>query len=113
MPDHLTYFKQAATDPASVPPWSVWWAAHSETVEQLLPLMEFVRLKHRRLKGAIEYLKKIGELPPDFQPPSVLTTGICPTCGDPMNRETAGPASGTLTCPLCELSITYDDLPPK
>jgi hypothetical protein len=109
MSDQLTYFKQAATDPANVPPWSVWWAENSEAVEHALPLMEFVRLKHRRLKGAIEYLKKIGQLPPDFQPPHPLTTGICPDCGDPLQHETTSPDATNLSCKHCGLSVSHDN----
>lgn len=108
MEDCLAYFRRAATDPAGVIPWSEWWAANSEIVEHGFPLMEFVRLKHRRLKGAVEILKRIGELPHDFQPPDALKAGICPNCGDPVKREIAGPGGGSVSCALCGLSITYD-----
>ena len=108
MQEHLAYFKQAATDPASATPWSVWWAANAETVEQQYPIVEFVRLKHRRLKGAIQILKQMGELPRDFQPPDARKTGICPDCGDPVKHETASEGGGSLSCALCGLSIAYD-----
>lgn len=110
MQEFLPYFKQAATDPASVIPWSQWWAANSETVAHAVPLVEWVRLKHRRLKGAIQILKQRGELPPDFQPPDAQKTGICPDCGDPVNRETTSESGGGPSCGLCGLLIVDDSV---
>ncbi|HEX4611024.1 MAG TPA: hypothetical protein VH092_22730 [Urbifossiella sp.] len=52
MEDCLAYFRKAIADPRSVPPWSEWWAANVERVERVFPLLDYVRLKHRRLLGA-------------------------------------------------------------
>lgn len=88
----LAYFRQAVQNPASVPPWSAWWAANAEVVERSFALVDFVRLKHRRLRGARQILQNRGELPKDFVPPSLSDTGSCADCGE----------RAAVTCPNCE-----------
>lgn len=108
MEECLAYFRKAIADPASVPPWSEWWAANVATVERAFPLVDWVRLKHRKLLGARQILQYMGELPADYQPPSPRVTGSCGHCGE---RVAVGPAdAGPITCPAC--STTYADEPP-
>lgn len=98
--DSLAYFRKAIAEPMSVPPWSEWWAKHAEGVEQIFPLVDFVRLKHRRLFGARQILQRAGEIPKDYTPSSPLRTGACGQCGE----RVALPATivdGSLTCPHC------------
>lgn len=57
------YFRQAIANPESVLPWSEWWALNAERVERVFPMIEFVRLKHRRLLGAQQHLQIIDESP--------------------------------------------------
>ncbi|VTS07340.1 hypothetical protein [Tuwongella immobilis] len=100
MNECLEYFRKAIADPASVPPWSQWWAEHGELVERSFPLVDFVRLKHRRLRGARQILQLAGELPVDFLPPSPHQTGSCADCGERVRL----PATGTIgpaICPTC------------
>jgi DNA-directed RNA polymerase subunit RPC12/RpoP len=111
MDEFLAYFRKAVTDPASVPPWSEWWAANAVRVETELPLVEFVRLKHRRLLGARQILQRAGHLPDDFVPPDPLKTGSCSTCGERTTNPTAGPGGGYITCPNCGLLRMYDCKP--
>jgi hypothetical protein len=92
----LAYFRRAVADPQSVPPWSEWWAANGELAERVFPLVDFVRLKHRRLRGARQILQHRGELPKDYVPPSASATGACPECGERTSR-----AGGQITCPTC------------
>lgn len=93
MEECLVYFRQAIANPASVPPWSEWWAANIEVVERVFPLVDYVRLKHRRLLGARQILQYMGELPPDYQPPGPLVTGSCGLCGERVSNSD--------TCPTC------------
>jgi hypothetical protein len=78
----LAYFRQALANPAGVPPWSEWWKANVELVERVFPLLDYVRLKHRRMRGAILILQHRGELAENYVPPSPLITGACPECGE-------------------------------
>jgi hypothetical protein len=94
MEECLIYFRQAIANPASVPPWSEWWAANGELVEREFPLFDFVRLKHRRLLGAQQILQRLGELPKDYSPPSPRATGSCGICGERV-------ATADMTCPTC------------
>jgi hypothetical protein len=87
MEECLAYFRQAITEPARVPSWSEWWAVNSELVERVFPLVDFVRLKHRRLLGARQILQNAGELPKNFRPPSPLLTGSCGQCGERTTSE--------------------------
>jgi hypothetical protein len=96
----LAYFRQAVANPQSVPPWSEWWAVNANLVERVFPRMDFVRLKHRRLRGAWVILQKAGELPEDFRPRGALFTGSCGYRGE---RTTilGGRGGGHVTCPNC------------
>lgn len=96
MEECLVYFRQAIAEPLSVPPWSEWWAINGELVERVFPLMDYVRLKHRRLLGARQILQKRGELSADYVPRSARLTGSCATCGE---RTTDSSAGGALRCP--------------
>ena len=82
MDECLIYFRRAVTDPASVPPWSEWWAANEQLAESVFSFVDYVRLKHRRLLGARQILQRLGEIPADFTPPDFLLTGSCATCGE-------------------------------
>lgn len=73
MDECLGYFRKAVSNPASVPPWSEWWAANAELVEHTFPLVDWVRLKHRGLLGAVQILQHRGELPADFRLPDPPT----------------------------------------
>jgi hypothetical protein len=61
MDECLNYFRQAIANPTSVPSWEEWWAANGDLVEQVFPLVDYVRLKHRGLLGARQILEKRGE----------------------------------------------------
>jgi len=102
----LIYFRQAVTNPSSVPPWSEWWAQNVAKVEQVFSLLDYVRLKHRRLLGARQILQNSGELPEDYRPPSALVTGSCSQCGERTTRN-GGSEGGTITCPICGPIGTY------
>lgn len=110
MDECLAYFRRAVAEPLSVPPWSGWWAANAEVVERVFPLLDFVRLKHRRLLGARQILQHRGELPEDYQPPSPLVTGSCGECGERTARV-PGPGGGIVDCPVCGVVAQYDDPP--
>lgn len=71
MDECLVYFRAAVAEPATVPPWAEWWAANSERVSEVFPLLDYVRLKHRGLAGAVQILQRRGELPAD--PPAEPT----------------------------------------
>lgn len=96
----LAYFRQAVRNPAGVPPWSAWWAANAERVERSFPLIDFVRLKHRRLRGARQLLQNRGEVPADLVPPDPLQTGSCAECGERVTRP-AAENGYRATCPNC------------
>jgi hypothetical protein len=110
MEECLAYFRRAVADPASVPPWSEWWAANSELVERVFPLFDFVRLKHRRLLGARQILQIAGGLPKDYLPPSPLLTGSCGQCGERTTLHPGGPGGGHVTCPTCGNLGTFESL---
>jgi hypothetical protein len=97
----LTYFRQAIARPLSVPPWSEWWAANEDLVQRVFPLVEYVRLKHRRLKGARQILQHAGELPGDYAPLSPQITGSCADCGERVTGHSAGEGGCKLCCPVC------------
>jgi hypothetical protein len=107
MDECLVYFRKAVTDPATVPPWSEWWAANAELVAQVFSLVDYVRLKHRRLRGARQILQIAGELPEDFCPPSALESGSCAECGERTTRY-PGPGGGIITCPNCGVVCQYE-----
>jgi len=100
----LAYFRKAIADPRSVPPWSAWWAANVGLVERTFPLIDYVRLKHRRLLGARQILQYNGELPKDYAPPGPLDTGSCADCGE---RTTPLPDGTGVACPQCGAVTPY------
>jgi hypothetical protein len=104
----LVYFRQAVHSPATVPPWSAWWAENAEIARQVFPPLEFARLKHRRLRGAREILQNRGELSEDWVPPNPLLHGSCSECGERVTNQSGGPGGGYLTCPNCGLVGVYD-----
>jgi hypothetical protein len=108
MEECLAYFRQAVADPRSVPPWSAWWSVHEDLVQQVFPRMDYVRLRHRRLRGAREILQARGELPEDYTPPDPMDTGSCTECGERTTNHPAGPGGGSVHCPNCGLLIVYD-----
>ncbi|MCA9093785.1 MAG: hypothetical protein KDA68_09885 [Planctomycetaceae bacterium] len=101
----LAHFRKAVALPESVPPWTEWWRDNESLVEQAFPLMEYVRLKHRRLLGARQILQANGDLPTDYQPLSAAVTGTCPNCGDRVTRTDAPTPEGKpqhkIQCPNC------------
>ncbi len=101
MDECLTYFRKAVRDPASVPPWSEWWAANADLAAHVFGFADYVRLKHRRLKGARQILQIAGELPADFLPPSVGESGSCSDCGERVTGNTAVLGPGNVACPTC------------
>jgi hypothetical protein len=107
----LAYFRQAVADPQSVPPWSEWWAANVERVERTFPLLDYVRLKHRRLLGARQILQIAGELPEDYSPPSPLLTGSCGQCGERTTTHPDGAGGGHVSCPTCGVVARYENQP--
>jgi hypothetical protein len=100
MDECLKYFRAAISEPLSVPPWSEWWAANVDAVERAFPLVDYVRLKHRKLLGARQILQFAGELPVDYRPPSPRATGSCGECGE-RTAFTETPTGGEVTCPTC------------
>jgi DNA-directed RNA polymerase subunit RPC12/RpoP len=103
----LIYFRQAIGEPLSVPPWSEWWAANEELVSASFPLVDYVRLKHRRLLGAQQILQIIGELPPDFAPQSPLISGSCCRCGERFVNEAEAEAAGETKCSSCGIRYVF------
>lgn len=97
----LVYFRQAVREPQSVPPWSAWWAENEPVVGRVFTIVDYVRLKHRRLLGARQILQKSGELPADFVPPHFSVTGTCSECGERVNLGEVGPDMGSTSCPNC------------
>ena len=100
MEECLVYFRQAIADPRSVPPWSEWWNANAALVERVFPLIDWVRLKHRRLLGARQILQYNGELPKDYRLAQPLATGSCGECGERVAVASTGPG-GDFSCPSC------------
>ena len=111
MEECLAYFRQAIANPLSVPPWSEWWAANIERVERVFPLVDYVRLKHWKLRGARQILMIAKDLPEDYQPPSALLTGSCGECGERTATHSAGEDGGYVSCPTCGVVGTYDSGP--
>jgi hypothetical protein len=96
----LQYFRQAIADPKSVPPWSEWWAANADRVQEVFPLVDWVRLKHRKLLGARQILQHRNELPAEYLPPSPRDTGSCAECGERV-KHVPGPDGSIFECPGC------------
>ena len=103
----LIYFRQAIFEPLSVPPWSVWWAENEELAAESFPLMDYVRLKHRRLLGAQQILQIAGELPPDFSPQSPLVSGSCCRCGERFINQAEAEATGEVKCNHCGIRYVF------
>lgn len=106
----LAYFRAATSDPLSVPPWSEWWAANEEKARAVFPRYEYLRLKHRKLQGAVGILQALGELPdpwPRWNPLRILT---CSLCGErTIQKSSVG--GGMITCPECGSVCVYDSRP--
>ncbi len=79
-------------------------------VELAFPLLDYVRLEHRRLLGARQILQHRDERPEDYQPSSPLVTGSCGECGERTARI-PGPGGGIIDCPVCGVVAQYDDPP--
>ncbi len=108
MEECLVYFRLAVSDPESVLPWSEWWSENEPVVEQSFSLVDYVRLKHRKLKGARQILQLAGELTKDFKPPSVFATGSCSECGERIIEFTMKSGSGEVTCTACGVTFIDD-----
>ena len=107
MDESLQYFRHAIADPQSVPPWSEWWAANAERVQNEFPLVDWVRLKHRKLRGAREILMHRGELPPDFRPPGPFETNSCSECGERLTDLPTDHKGETIQCPHCRVKYHF------
>jgi hypothetical protein len=103
----LIYFRSAVAEPLNVPPWSEWWAANEELVAESFSLVDYVRLKHRRLLGAVQILQIAGELPPDYAPPSPLVAGVCCRCGERFVNQPAAEAVGEVRCNACGIKYVF------
>ena len=103
----LIYFRQAIAEPLSVPPWSEWWAENEELVGASFSLVDYVRLKHRRLLGAQQILQIVGDLPADFSPQSPLTSGGCCRCGERFVNESAAAEAGDVKCNFCGIRYVF------
>lgn len=103
----LQYFRQLVADPASVPPWSEWWAKNISLVEAAFPLVDYVRLKHRRLLGARQILQRLGELPTDYVPPSPFVTSSCGNCGDRIEVSSSSESGRSMKCQVCGTVWTF------
>jgi hypothetical protein len=101
MDELLAYFRQVVLEPASATPWAQWWEQNIEQVQELFPLADYVRLKHRRVRGAREILLRAGHLPPEFHPPHPAQTGVCTECGERITADASRPEETQLTCPSC------------
>jgi len=108
MDECLAYFRKAIHDPASVPPWSAWWAANADLVAHSFGFADYVRLKHRRLRGARQILQMAGELPKDFIPSPIQESGSCSECGERATGDTFVPGPGYVTCPACGGIYVFD-----
>ncbi len=113
MEECLAYFRRAIAEPLSVPPWSEWWAANVGKAEAAFPLVDYVRLKHRKLLGAQQILQFAGELPANYQPPSSRFSGSCGQCGERTINHPTENGGGTVSCPICGVIDTFEsDAPP-
>ena len=70
MEECLTYFENAILRPATVPTWDEWWAAKEELAATHFSLVDYVRLKHRQLRGARFILERLGRMAKD-EPPAL------------------------------------------
>lgn len=95
----FAHFRQAVREPGSVAPWSKWWAENEPIAGRVFTIVDYVRLKHRRLLGARQILQKAGELPADFVPPHYSVTGTCSECGERVAID--GGADERAACPNC------------
>jgi len=97
----LAYFRTAVQDPRSTVPWSEWWAENEMVAANAFSIVDYVRLKHRRLLGARQILQLRGELPKEFVPPSASVTGSCEKCGERVVEQMTEEGL-RLVCPLCQ-----------
>ena len=113
MDECLRYFRAAIAEPMSVPPWSEWWAANVGKAEAVFPLVDYVRLKHRKLLDAQQILQFAGELPANYQPPSPRFSGSCGQCGERTIHHPTENGGGYVSCPNCGVIDTFEsDAPP-
>jgi DNA-directed RNA polymerase subunit RPC12/RpoP len=103
----LIYFRSAVAEPLSVPPWSEWWAENEELVGESFSLVDYVRLKHRRLRGAVQILQIAGELPPDYAPQSPLVSGGCCRCGERFINQPEAETAGEVRCNACGIKYVF------
>lgn len=68
MEECLSYFRDALHRPERVPGWGEWWAANEALVRESFSLVDYQRLKVRRLVGARDLLTRLGALD-DPRPP--------------------------------------------
>jgi len=108
MDECLAYFRKAIHDPASVPPWSEWWAANAELVAHSFGFADYVRLKHRRLRGARQILQIAGELEQSFRSPGIEESGSCSDCGERATGSNPAAGAGSITCPTCGGVYVFD-----
>jgi hypothetical protein len=101
MEECLVYFRLAVTDPNGVPPWSEWWAENEPLAQSVFSIVDYVRLKHRRLLGARQILQRLGEIPQDFVPPHPKLTGSCGNCGERTNNQDSSSGEVIIICPTC------------
>jgi hypothetical protein len=106
MDEVLDYFRRAVKTAEPVPSWSEWWTSHEEAVAASFSLVDYVRLKHRRLLGARQILQRIGELPESFVPPDPAVSGRCFQCGEQVVAES--PSGGIFKCSVCGTSASYE-----
>lgn len=103
----LIYFRQLIAEPLSVPPWSEWWSVNEELVGASFSLVDYVRLKHRKILGAQQILQILGELPPDYAPQSPLVSGSCCRCGERFVNEPAAAEAGETKCSACGIRFVF------
>lgn len=99
----LDYFHQAVHNPLSVAAWSEWWSQFEEQAARAFPLVDYVRLKHRRLKGARQILQLSGKLDKEYLPPADALATHCPDCGERSIAE-----EQQYSCPRCKLALAIE-----
>jgi hypothetical protein len=86
----LAYFRQAIEHPESVQPWNDWWLTNSDKVESAFSREDFLRLKHRKLRGARIILENSGWTPANARSLRPINTGYCDVCGERLFRMLPG-----------------------
>lgn len=90
MEELLAYFQRAIEQPDSVQPWSTWWSSNSERVRAAFSREDYLRLKHRKLRGARTILERCGWSPTDAARVRPIHTGFCDQCGERLFRMLPG-----------------------